>query len=458
MVEFDALYLSRIQFAFTTAFHILFPTLTIGLAVFLVVLEALWLRTGQDTYYRLYRFWVKIFALAFGIGVVSGVVLSFEFGLNFSEFSNFAGDVLGPLVGYEVLTAFFMEAGFLGIMLFGWRRVGPGLHFLATVLVAIGTTFSAFWILSANSWMQSPVGYQIGPDGTAQVTDWVQVVFNPTFPTRLMHMVNASFTTSAFVVAGVSAWYLLRDRHVFMMRRAFSIAIGLTLLLAPLQAFLGDRQGLNTLEHQPVKVAAMEGHWETLTEAPLVLFAWPNMAEARNDYAVEIPYLGSLILTHSLDGKLQGLKSVPAEDRPYVPLVFFAFRIMVGIGLIMIAVAVVGAWLRHRGRLYDESWYLTAVIWIAPLGFVATIAGWVVTETGRQPWVVYNVMRTADGLTPSIDTGEVAFSLAVLFIVYAVLLFSFLYYLFKFIRQGPDMDEALPHQDRTVLGHMAPGG
>ena len=456
-MEFDAYYLSRLQFAFTTAFHILFPTLTIGLAVFLVIMEGMWLKTGQEVYFRLYRLWVKIFALAFGVGVVSGVVLSFEFGLNFSEFSNFVGDVLGPLIGYEVLTAFFLEAGFLGIMLFGWRRVGPGLHFLATCLVALGTTFSAFWILSANSWMQSPQGYEIGPDGFAQVTDWVEVVFNPTFPYRLMHMVNASFTTAAFVIAGVSAWYLLRGAHVFMMRKAFSIAIGLTLFLAPLQAFLGDQHGLNTLKYQPVKIAAMEGHWETMREAPLILFAWPNMEEERNEYTVEIPYLGSLILTHSLTGELQGLKSVSAEDRPYVPLVFFAFRIMVGIGLIMIGVAVIGAWLRHRGRLYDSPWFLKITIWCAPLGFVATIAGWVVTETGRQPWVVYNVMRTADALTPSLHTSQVAFSLAAIFVVYTILLISFLYYLAKLIRQGPDMTEPLPHQSSMDMRQAAPG-
>jgi cytochrome d ubiquinol oxidase subunit I len=445
-MEFDAFYLSRLQFGFTTAFHIMFPTLTIGLGAFLVIMEAMWMRTGQEVYFRLYRLWVKIFALAFGVGVVSGIVLSFEFGLNFSEFSNFAGDVLGPLLGYEVLTAFFLEAGFLGIMLFGWRRVGPGLHFLATILVAVGTTFSAFWILSANSWMQSPQGYEIGPDGLAEVKDWVEVIFNPTFPDRLMHMVNASFTTATFVVAGVSAWYLLRGQHIFMMRRAFSIAIGLALLLAPLQVFLGDQQGLNTLEHQPVKIAAIEGHWETKGDVPLILFAWPNMAEARNDYAVQIPYLGSLILTHSLDGQVQGLTSVAAEDRPYVPIVFFAFRIMVAIGFVMIAVAVAGAWLRHKGRLYDSTWFLTTAVWVAPLGFVATICGWIVTETGRQPWVVYNVMRTADGLTPSLDTSEVAFSLIVLLVVYAVLLVSFLYYLAKLIRQGPDLGEPLPHQ------------
>lgn len=456
-MEFDAFYLSRIQFGFTTAFHILFPTLTIGLAVFLVIMEALWLRTGQEVYFRLYRLWVKVFALAFGVGVVSGIVLSFEFGLNFSAFSNFVGDVLGPILGYEVLTAFFLEAGFLGIMLFGWRRVGPGLHFLATCLVAIGTTFSAFWILSANSWMQSPVGYEIGPDGVAQVTDWFAVVFNPTFPFRLMHMLNASFTTAAFVVAGVSAWYLLKGRHVYMMRRAFSITIGLTLLLAPLQAFLGDQHGLNTLEHQPIKVAAMEGHWETQTEAPLILFAWPNMEAERNDFTVEIPYLGSLILTHSLDGELQGLKSVPPEDRPYVPLVFYSFRLMVGIGFLMIAVAVAGAWLRHRGRLYDTDWFLKTVMWTAPLGFVATIAGWFVTETGRQPWVVYNVMRTADGLSPSLHTNEVAVSLVAVFVVYMILLVSFLHYLAKLIGKGPDLDEPLPHQDRLGNHQAAPG-
>ena len=436
-MDVDALLLSRIQFGLTTAFHIIFPTMTIGLALFLAFLEGLWLKTGREVYIRLYRFWVKLFALAFGIGVVSGVVLSFEFGLNFSRYSDFIGDVLGPLIGYEVLTAFFLEAGFIGIMLFGVNKVGPRLHFTATCLVALGTTFSAFWILSANSWMHTPAGYSISAAGYAVPEDWLAVIFNPSFPYRLLHMVNASMVSSAFVVAGISAWCILRDREREAMLVSLKLALAMAVVAAPLQAFLGDQHGLNTLEYQPIKIAAIEGHWETVSGAPLILFAWPDMELERNLWEVSIPYLGSLILTHTLDGTLVGLNTVPAADRPYVPLVFFSFRIMVGIGFLLIAVAFLGQWLRHRKRLAETRWYLRLLMLVGPLGVVATLAGWITTEAGRQPWVVYNVLRTADSVTPSLTTAGVAFSLIAISVVYSAIMIVFLGVGARLIAQGP---------------------
>jgi len=436
-VDVDALLLSRIQFGLTTAFHIIFPTMTMGLALFLAFLEGLWLKTGREVYIRLYRFWVRLFALAFAIGVVSGVVLSFEFGLNFSGYSDFIGDVLGPLIGFEVLTAFFLEAGFIGIMLFGVNKVGPRLHFLPTCMVALGTTFSAFWILSANSWMQTPAGFSIGASGYAVPEDWLAVIFNPSFPYRLLHMVNASLVSSAFVVAGISAWCILRDKEREAMVTSLKLALAMAVVVAPLQAFLGDQHGLNTLEYQPIKIAAIEGHWETVSGAPLILFAWPDMALERNLWEVGIPYLGSLILTHTFDGTLVGLNTVAAADRPYVPLVFFSFRIMVGIGFLLIAMAFMGQWLRHRKRLAESVWYLRLLMLVGPLGLVATIAGWVTTEAGRQPWVVYNVLRTADALTPSLTTGGVAFSLIAISVVYTTVMVVFLGVGARLIAQGP---------------------
>lgn len=437
-MEADALLLSRVQFALTTAFHIIFPTMTIGLALFLAFLEGLWLKTGRDVYLRLYRYWVKFFGLAFGIGVVSGVVLTFEFGLNFSRYSNFIGDVLGPLIGYEVLTAFFLEAGFIGIMLFGMNKVGPRLHFLATCLVALGTVFSAFWILAANSWMHTPDGYVINAMGHAEPVDWWAVIFNPSFPYRLLHMVNASMVSSAFLVAGISAWSILRSRERETMLLSLKLALAMAIVVAPLQAFLGDQHGLNTLAYQPIKVAAMEGHWETVSGAPLILFAWPDMALERNLWEVSIPYLGSLILTHSLDGTLVGLKTVAAADRPYVPLVFFSFRIMVGIGVLLIVMAAWGQWLRHRGRLMESRRYLRLLIPVAPLGLVATIAGWATTETGRQPWVVQGLLRTADAVSPELTTGEVVASLVAICIAYTIIMLVFLGIGARLVSKGPE--------------------
>jgi cytochrome d ubiquinol oxidase subunit I len=353
----DALLLSRLQFAFTIGFHILWPAFTIGIASFVACLSGLWWRTGNPVYGALMRFWIRIFAMGFGMGVVTGVVLSYQIGTNWSGFSRSVSNVLGPLFMYEVMTAFFLEAGFIGIVLFGERRVGRGMHFFACCMVAVGSLFSATWILAANSWMQTPAGYAVGPDGIFRVTDWWKAVFNPSFPFRLMHMVCASFLTGGFVVAGISGLHLWRGLHREMARKAFSMAMWAVLVLAPLQMVLGDAHGLNTREHQPTKLAAMEGLWESGSGVAATIIAWPDMTAERNLFAIEIPHLGSVYLTHSWDGYVQGLKAVSAEDRPYVPIVFFAFRIMVGIGLILLGLALTGAVLRWRGTLFLSRWF-----------------------------------------------------------------------------------------------------
>jgi len=435
-MDLDPVLLARLQFAFSIAFHILFPAFTIGLAAWIVVLEAAWL-AGSELHGQLSRFWTRIFAVSFGMGVVSGVVMSFQFGTNWSELSDRAGNILGPLLSYEVLTAFFLEASFLGILLFGRDRVPRWLHFLAACAVAAGTLISAFWILAANSWMQTPAGYELR-DGTFYVTSWWEVVFNPSFPYRLAHMVSAAFLTTAFVVAAVSAWHLLNARAVPYARIGLSMALWLITVLAPAQLVLGDLHGLNTLEHQPAKVAAMEGHWETRAGAPLVLFALPDQAAATNRYEVAIPKLGSLILTHDLDGTVQGLKDWPPEDRPYVPIVFWAFRLMVGLGLLMIAVAAVSVGLRRGGRIYDAPWFLKLCVAMGPAGFIALLAGWVTTEVGRQPWVVYGLLRTVDAATPAVTAVAVAISLAAFVIVYGIIFPAGMLYMLRLVREGPE--------------------
>jgi cytochrome d ubiquinol oxidase subunit I len=435
----DAVLLSRIQFGFTIAFHILYPALTIGLAGFLFLLEAQWLRTGDVVWRSLYRFWVKLFAITFGVGVVTGVVMSYQFGTNWSTFSQVAGNVIGPLLGYEVLTAFFLEAGFLGIMLFGWERVGPRLHFLATAMVAVGTLISAFWILAANSWMQTPQGYRL-ENGRFFVEDFWAVIFNPSFPYRFAHMVAAAFLTTSFVVAAVSAWQLLRREHQRAARKGVAYGLGLAALLAPAQILIGDQHGLNVLEHQPVKVAAMEGLWHTTQGAPLLLFALPDQAAETNRHEIALPHGASLILTHSWNGEVKGLTEVPPADRPHVSWVFFAFRIMVGLGFAMLGIVALGLLLAWRGRLFDSRWFLRLLICFGPSGFVAIIAGWIVAEVGRQPWVVYGVLRTVDAVSP-VPAAAVASSLTLFIIVYMVLFAAHLHYSLKIIRKGPDAVE-----------------
>jgi len=439
-MEFDAAVLARLQFAFTIAFHILFPTLTIGLGGFLVIVEAAWLRTGDRVYEQLYRFWVKIFALAFGMGVVTGVVLSYEIGTNFSRFADMTGNVLGPLFGYEVLSAFFLEAGFIAIMLFGWDLVSRRAHFFATVMVVVGTLVSAFWILSANSWMQTPAGFGF-EDGRFVVKSWIDVVLNPSTPTRYLHMVLPSYVTANFVVVGISALHLAMDRPPAPARRAMKIGLCALAILVPAQIFVGDLSGLLVERHQPMKLAAMEGRWETVHGAPLVLFGVPNPTRERNDYELAIPKLGSLILTHQLDGKVLNLKEVSSSERPPVGVVFWAFRVMVSIGLLMLVVPYWGLWLWRRRRLDQNGWFLAACMSMIPLGFVATLAGWITAEAGRQPWVVYGLLRTADAISP-VAASAVASSLLLFVIVYNVLLAAYAYYFVRLAWLGPN-DRAL---------------
>lgn len=441
-----ALLLARIQFGFTISFHIIFPALTIGLASYLAVLEGLWLRTGRRVYLDLYQFWLKVFAVAFGMGVVSGLVMAYQFGTNWSAFSRFAGSITGPLLAYEVLTAFFLEAGFLGVMLFGLKRVGPGLHFTATVAVALGTLLSATWILASNSWMHTPQGHAI-VDGRVVPVDWLKVIFNPSFPYRLVHMVVAAYIATALMVAGAAAWHLLRGRDDLRVRTMFSMALWMLLLAAPLQAFIGDQHGLNTLEHQPAKLAAIEGHWERTAEGegvPLILFGWPDMAAETTRFALEIPRVGSLLLTHSWSGQIPALKDFAPEDRPNATVVFWTFRLMVGLGLLMIALAVCGLALRRRGRLYATPWFLRYALLMSPMGLVAILAGWFTTEIGRQPWVVYGLMRTADGVSPQHGVAEVGFTLALFVVVYLAVFGAGTAYGLRIIAKGPEAGEPGP--------------
>lgn len=430
-----ALFLSRLQFGWVISFHILFPAFTIGLASWLVFLEAWWLKTRNDHLRDLVFFWMKVFAVSFGVGVVSGVVMSFQFGTNWARFSADAGNVVGPLLNYEVLTAFFVEASFLGIMLFGWQRVGHKMHFACTLMVALGTLASTFWIMSANSWMQTPAGYTL-KNGVFYPANWWDVIFNPSFPVRLVHMVMAAFLTTAFMIGGISAYYLLRNRFVEKAELCLKAALVFVAIVAPLQVIVGDVSGQEVRHNQPAKLAALEAHWTTEDNVPLVLFAVPNEQTASNDYAVSVPHLGSIILTHSWSGSVEGLKSVPPDDRPPVAIPFYAFRIMVGFGVLMVLVAWVGLWKWKRGGAFTSRAYLRSWIWMMPSGFIALIAGWWVAEVGRQPWVVYGLMRTADAVSP-VPAGSVLTSLIVYVVVY-VALFGFVgWYLLKMLRVGP---------------------
>ncbi|OWO84618.1 cytochrome ubiquinol oxidase subunit I [Photorhabdus luminescens] len=437
MFGLSALELARIQFAFTVSFHIIFPAITIGLASFLAVLEGLWLKTRNTDYKALYHFWSKIFAVNFGMGVVSGLVMAYQFGTNWSFFSNFAGSITGPLLTYEVLTAFFLEAGFLGVMLFGWNRVGEKLHFFATLMVALGTLISTFWILASNSWMQTPQGHEIVNNQVVPV-DWLAVIFNPSFPYRLAHMSTAAFLASAFFIAASAAWHLLKGNDSTAMKKMLSMSMWMILIIAPLQALIGDAHGLNTLKHQPAKVAAMEGHWENLPgeATPLILFGIPDMEREETRYAVKIPYLASLILTHSIDKQVPALKEFPPEDRPNALMVFWSFRVMVGLGVLMIIAGFWGLWLRYKKRLYQSKAFLRFIFLMAPSGLIAILAGWFTTEIGRQPWVVYGLLRTKDAVSAH---GEIHMSISLLlFIAVYSSVFGVGYvYMMKLIRKGP---------------------
>ncbi len=454
---FDAVLLARIQFAFTIAFHIIFPAFSIGLASYLAVLEGLWFFTGREVYLQAFKYWMKIFAVVFGMGVVSGIVMSYQFGTNWSVFSDKTGPILGPLMGYEVLTAFFLEAGFLGVMLFGMNKVGPRLHFFATLMVAVGTLISAFWILSVNSWMQTPAGYAINEAGQFIPADWWAAIFNPSFPYRLVHMVLAAYLTTAFAVGGVAAWHLLRDRTNEGARVMFSMAMWMAAIVAPVQIFAGDLHGLNTLEHQPAKVAAMEGHFETQKGAPLILFGWPDMEAEETLFAIEIPKLGSLILTHEWDGELKGLKEWAPEDRPNVPIVFWSFRIMVGLGVLMALLGLWSLYQRFRGKLFEADLLFRAAVAMAPAGFVAILAGWITTEVGRQPYTVYGLLRTADSVSP-IDAPAVATSLAAFVVVYFVVFGAGVFYVLKLMSRAPSPGDSGPAADQpTRAAGLTPG-
>jgi cytochrome d ubiquinol oxidase subunit I len=435
-MDFDPLLLARLQFAFTISFHIIFPSFTIGLSAYVATLEVLWGATGAERYRRLAAFWTKIFAVSFGMGVVSGIVLSYQLGTNWSRFSANVGNIIGPLAGYEVLTAFFLEATFLGILLFGRNRVPRALHVFSAVAVAVGTTISAIWILAANSWMHTPAGHEMR-DGVAYPTDWGAIIFNPSFVYRFAHMLNAAFLTTGFVVLAVGARHLLADRHGEEARTMLRMAIGLTAVLAPLQLFLGDQHGLNTLRYQPVKVAAMEAHWDGSQPGDFHVFAWPDEKAERNWFEISIPRGSSLILTHDPNGLFPGLKSVPPSERPPVAPVFFAFRIMLGVGFFMIAAALYGAWLLWRGTLERTRWYLVVVAQTWWIGFVAVISGWIVTETGRQPWIVYGILRTADAVSP-VPGSSVATTLVLFVLVYGFVFSLGIYYINRLIARGPE--------------------
>jgi len=446
----SALDLARFQFAFTVVWHFLFPAFTIGLASYLAVLEGLWLATGRAVFLETFQWWLRIFAVAFAMGVVSGIVMSYQFGTNWSVLSDRAGPVIGPLLGYEVLTAFFLEAGFLGVMLFGLQRVGKGLHFTATLCVAIGTLMSTFWIISANSWMQTPTGHEVAPDGRFLPLDWWAIIFNPSFPYRFLHVVSAAYLTTAFIVGAVGAFHLLRDRTSRHARLMFSMAMWMALIVAPAQVAIGDLHGLNTLEHQPAKVAAMEGHWETHRGAPLILFAMPDMAAERNDLELGIPGLGSLILGHSWDAEIRGLTAFPPDQRPTnVPLVFWSFRVMVGIGLLMVALGVTAFVLRLRGRLYETPWLHRFALAMGPSGLVAVTAGWIVTEAGRQPFTVYGLLRTADSVSP-IAAPAVATSLTMFVVVYFVVFGAGIWLLLRLMESTPTAAQQGPAEGTPI--------
>lgn len=441
--------LARFQFAFTISLHIIFPAFSIGLASYLAVLEALWLWTGRQVYLDTFKYWLKIFAVVFAMGVVSGIVMSYQFGTNWSVFSDKAGPVVGPLMGYEVLSAFFLEAGFLGIMLFGMERVGRKLHFFATLMVAFGTFFSAFWILSANSWMQTPAGYGVNDVGQFVPANWFAIIFNPSFPYRLVHMVLAAYLTTAFVVGAVGAWHLMRDRNNDCARVMFSMAMWMAALVAPVQIVAGDFHGLNTLEHQPAKIAAMEGHFETRKGAPLILFGMPDMKEERTKYALEIPKLGSIILTHSLDGEVKGLKEWPPEDRPNAAIVFWSFRVMLMIGFLMAGLGLWSLWHRWKGSLFGSRPLHVAALLMGPAGFIAVLAGWITTEVGRQPYTVYGLLRTSQSVSP-IDAPAVATSLTAFVVIYFILFGAGTFYLLRLMGGTPHAGEPGPETGKPI--------
>lgn len=450
----DALLLSRLQFAWVISLHILLPALTIGLACYIATLETLWWLKKDDVYRRLSAFWLKIFAVSFGLGVVSGIVMPFQFGTNWSRYIDITGSVVGGLMAYEVITAFFLEAAFLGVLLFGRDKVPQWAHVLSALMVALGTLLSSFWIIAVNSWMQTPQGFE-EIDGRFVPTDMFDVIFTPSFPYRLAHTLTAFVVTAGFVVLAVGAGYLRRGRHLAESRVMVKMSLGFLAVMVPLQIVIGDLHGLNTLQHQPAKVAAMEGLWETSRQVPASLFAWPDEEAERNRYEIAIPGLASLYLTHDWNGELRGLREWPRDERPPVAVVYFAFRIMVGIGVLMLLLVAVGLWQAWRGRLYASMGFLRAAQWSLPLGFIAVLAGWTVTEVGRQPWVVYGHLRTADAVSPSLTTADVAVSLAAYVLAYIVIFGGGVMMLVRMVRCGP---QAAAADENAQADARAPQG
>ncbi|RJG06996.1 cytochrome ubiquinol oxidase subunit I [Noviherbaspirillum cavernae] len=432
----DALLLSRIQFAWLIAFHILLPAFTVGLSCYIATLEVRYWITGNDVVRRLSAYWIKIFAISFGMGVVSGIVMPFQFGTNWSRFSDGASNVIGSLLAYEVLTAFYLEAAFLGVLLFGRKLVPQWAHAMSAVMVALGTVLSSFWILAVNSWMQTPAGYEV-IDGRFFPTSMFEVIFTPSFPYRLVHTVSAFLVTTAFVILSVGAYYLRQGRALAESRIMVRMSLVFLTVMVPLQVIVGDLHGLNTLKYQPVKVAAMEGLWETQRGVPASIFALPDQEAEKNHFEIAIPKLGSLYLTHELDGEVKGLKEWPKEDRPPVAIVYFAFRIMVGIAMIMLFVVICGLLLWRRGKLFDSPWYLRLCTWTAPAGFIAVLAGWTTTEVGRQPWIIYGLMRTSEGVTPSLTASDVALSLSLYAVAYLIIFGGGYLLLRRLVRIGP---------------------
>lgn len=455
----DPVLLARLQFAATTMLHIIWPVFTIGLSLFLVLLEALWLKTGDADYYRHARFWSKLFLLNFGVGVVTGLPLEFEFGTNWAPFSAAAGDFFGNVLGFEGAMAFMLEAGFLGIMVFGWRRVAPGIHLFATAMVALGASMSAFWIMSANAWMQTPAGGSM-VDGTFRVQSYARAIFNPNMPWAVSHMWFACIETSLFVIGGISAWYVLRGEHVAFFAKTFRLAFIIAVIVAPVQILLGDGSGVSIYEHQPAKLAAIEGHWETNPPgqgASWSLVAWPDRQAQANDWSLEIPGVLSLITTHSLHGQVKGLRSFPRRDQPpALPLLYYSFRLMVLIGLFFFALILWTLWTARGGGLHAQrigrhrrllrTWVLSI-----PLGYVAVETGWIVREVGRQPWVIYGVLRTHHGAS-ALPAGTVGTTLTAFVVVYLLLAFAFVVYARRILFEGPDVHMAPepPHQPVTL--------
>ncbi|GGY58357.1 cytochrome ubiquinol oxidase subunit I [Bacterioplanes sanyensis] len=455
MPELDATLLARIQFAFTISFHIIFPAITIGLACYLAVLEGLWLKSRQTKYINLYTFWSKIFAVNFGMGVVSGIVMAYQFGTHWRGFSEFAGSITGPLLTYEVLTAFFLEAGFLGVMLFGREKVGERLHFFATCMVALGTVISTFWILASNSWMQTPQGHAI-VDGRVVPLDWWAVIFNPSFPYRLAHMCLAAFISTAFLVAGAAAWHLLQCQRQHCsaspeVKTMLSMAMWMALAIVPLQMFVGDMHGLNTLQYQPTKVAAMEAHYSNADgePTPLILFGWPDSEQQTVHWALEVPALASLILLHDSEQQVPALDEFPRDHWPNVPLVFWSFRLMVGLGLLMLAASLWALWLRRGERLYQQPQFLRLMLWLMPSGLVATLAGWFTTEVGRQPWVVQGLLRTEQAVSAH-TAVELSISLLAFVLSYLLIFGLGYFYMWRLIVTGPSHGPSLPTLTQRV--------